>query len=309
MSGVIVIAEHFEGQLRDVSLELVTAARQLELGPVSVAVVGADPELAAAEGVDEVISISGSSAYSADVHRCVVSALIAERRPSVVLGGFTVRALSWAPSVAAKHGYGFASDVIALARDGESISARREFYGAKVEADVAFCGAETTLLLLRPAVWEPAALGGMPSVTSFEAPDPGGRERHIEYVPPPAGDVDITTANVILAIGRGVGEQENVRQFEELAEQLGVTLASSRPLVDAGWMAAERQVGQSGKTVKPKLYLALGISGAVQHVAGMKEAATVVAVNEDPEAAIFHVADYGAVVDMFELADELAGLA
>ena len=131
------------------------------------------------------------------------------------------------------------------------------------------------------------------------------RTEHVGFREAPAGDVDITKADFLLSIGRGVAEKDNIPRFEELARRLGATLSVSRPIVDAGWMPSARQVGQSGKTVKPRLYLALGISGAVQHLAGMRTAETIIAVNTDPEAPIFGVAHYGAVVDMFELADEL----
>jgi electron transfer flavoprotein alpha subunit len=120
--------------------------------------------------------------------------------------------------------------------------------------------------------------------------------------------VDITTADFLLSIGRGVGDKENLPQFEDLAGKMGAILSVSRPLVDQGWMPNSRQVGQSGKTVKPKIYLALGISGAVQHLAGMKTSGTIIAVNTDPEAAIFNVAHYGAVADLFEVAEELEKL-
>lgn len=307
MSGVLVIAEHLDGALREVSLELITAARELDAGPVAVAIIGADPAIGAAEGVEEIIAVSGPSAFSGELHRAAVGALIAERRPDIVLAGFTVSSMSWAPALAARAGYGFASDVVALSSNGGSPVARREFYGAKVRADLEFPDTETTLLLLRPTVWPATSPGGSPQVTPFDAGAPSGgeRERHIEYVAPTRGEVDITAAEVILAIGRGIGEQENVERFEELAKKLGATLAASRPLVDAGWVPGERQVGQSGKTVKPRVYVALGISGAVQHLAGMKGAATIVAVNEDPEAAIFNVAHYGSAIDLFDVADAL----
>jgi electron transfer flavoprotein alpha subunit len=121
-----------------------------------------------------------------------------------------------------------------------------------------------------------------------------------------AGDVDITKAEFLLSVGRGIEDKDALPQFEELAETMGATLSVSRPLVDAGWVPNARQVGQSGKTVKPKVYLALGISGAVQHLAGMQNADTIIAVNTDPEAPIFRVAHYGAVADLFDVADELA---
>src|SRR5439155_26347730 len=122
------------------------------------------------------------------------------------------------------------------------------------------------------------------------------------------GDVGITTADFLLSVGRGIGDKEAIPQFEQLAEKLGAVLSVSRPLVDAGWMPNARQVGQSGKTVKPKVYLALGISGAVQHLAGMKASETIIAVNTDPEAAIFNVAHFGAVADLFDVAAELEKL-
>jgi len=164
------------------------------------------------------------------------------------------------------------------------------------------------LLLLRPTVWPPAAAGGSPTVSEHALEAVQSRARHRELREAARGDVDITTADFLLSIGRGIGEQENIAMFEELAEKIGATLAVSRPIVDAGWMPNARQVGQSGKTVKPKVYLAFGISGAVQHLAGMKTSETIIAVNTDPEAAIFDVAHYGAVADLFDVAEELTKL-
>ena len=162
------------------------------------------------------------------------------------------------------------------------------------------------MLLLRAGTFDPAAPGGDAPVRELEVLlDGAARTEHAGYREVEAGDVDITKADFLLSIGRGVEEKDNIDRFSELAQRLGATLSVSRPLVDAGWMPAARQVGQSGKTVKPRVYLALGISGAVQHLAGMRTAETIIAVNTDPEAPIFGVAHYGAVVDMFELADEL----
>jgi electron transfer flavoprotein alpha subunit len=177
-----------------------------------------------------------------------------------------------------------------------------------VHAELEFPGKETVLLLLRAATWAPAEGSGSAAVTAFESPPAPSRARHREFVEAPAADVDITTADFLLSIGRGIGDQENIGLFEELAGKMGATLSVSRPLVDAGWMPASRQVGQSGKTVKPKLYLAFGISGAVQHLAGMKASQTIIAVNTDPEAAIFNVAHYGATCDVLEVAEELEKL-
>ena len=145
-------------------------------------------------------------------------------------------------------------------------------------------------------------------LSEFAATAGHSRARHLVFQEVAGGDRDITTADFLLSIGRGVGDRENIPQFEELAERMGAVLSVSRPIVDSGWVPNARQVGQSGKTVKPKVYLALGISGAVQHLAGMKTSATIIAVNTDPEAPIFNVAHYGAVAALFEVAEELEKL-
>jgi electron transfer flavoprotein alpha subunit len=131
------------------------------------------------------------------------------------------------------------------------------------------------------------------------------RSEHVEFREVETGDVDITKADFLLSVGRGIEDKDNLEQFEELAERMGAILSVSRPLVDAGWVSNARQVGQSGKTVKPKVYLAFGISGAVQHLAGMRNADTIIAVNSDPEAPIFNIAHYGVVADLFDIAGQL----
>src|SRR5438874_7073174 len=216
--------------------------------------------------------------------------------------------MGYAGAVAAKLGLGFASDVFAVSRDGDALVATRAFYGSKTHGELEFAAGKQVLLLLRPTAWPPAEGRGSASVTELTLEPVASRARHIEFREAAKGDVDITTADFLLSIGRGIGEQENIAMFEELAAKLGATLAVSRPIVDAGWMPNARQVGQSGKTVKPKVYLAFGISGAVQHLAGMKTSETIIAVNTDPEAAIFDVAHYGAVADLFDVAEELAKL-
>jgi electron transfer flavoprotein alpha subunit len=310
--SVVVVAEHIDGQIRDVTLELVTAATELG-GPVTVAVIAADPGPLAAQvnvpGVDEIVTVAaGGSEFENDVHQAAVEALIEARKPRVVLTGFTVNSMGYAPAVAAKLGLGFASDVFALRDESGELVATRAFYGAKVNGEVEFPGKETVLLMLRAATWQPAEGSGSATTSSFDVPGAASRARHLEFVEAPAADVDITTSDFLLSIGRGIGEKDNIPLFEELAERMGATLSVSRPIVDAGWMPAARQVGQSGKTVKPKVYLAFGISGAVQHLAGMKTSGTIIAVNTDPEAAIFNVAHYGAVADLFEVAEELEKL-
>jgi electron transfer flavoprotein alpha subunit len=310
--SVLVVAEHLQGQLRDITLELVTAACELE-GPVAVAVIAKDPaafdDVLGREGVDEIVHVAAEAdEFENDIYQAALEALIKDRRPDVVLLGFTVNAMGYGPAVAAKLGLGFASDVFALARENAGLVVQRAFYGSKVHAELEFPQKETVLLLLRPTTWAPAEGSGTPTTTEFAAPAVESRARHREFVEVARGDVDITTADFLLSVGRGIGEKENLPTFEELADKMGATLSVSRPIVDAGWMPNSRQVGQSGKTVKPKVYLALGISGAVQHLAGMKTSGTIIAVNTDPEAAIFNVAHYGAVADLFEVVEELERL-
>jgi electron transfer flavoprotein alpha subunit len=307
----LVVAEHVRGELRPVTLELISAAKSLG-GPVEVAVIAKDPSAFAdavnVEGVDEILAVAvEQDEFESDVYQQAVEQLIAERGPEVVLLGFTVSSMGYGPALAAKLGLGFASDVFAVRDDG-GLVAERSFYGAKVNGEVEFPGHDRVLLLVRPTAWPPAEAAGSAGVTDVSVSVTGSRARHKDWVEAQAGDVDITTAEFLLSVGRGIGDKENLDQFQELADAMGATLSSSRPLVDAGWMPSARQVGQSGKTVKPKVYLALGISGAVQHLAGMKTSGTIIAVNTDPEAAIFNVAHYGAVADLFEVAEELEKL-
>ncbi len=308
--SVLIVAEHLQGRVRDVTYELVTAARELG-GPVTVAVIADDPPAldVSREGVDEVVHVQVAPAeFENDVYQAALESVVAERQPEIVLLGFTVNSMGYGGAVAAKLGLGFASDVFGVAREGESVIATRAFYGSKVHAELEFPSGKPVLLLLRPTAWQPAPPGGSPAVSEHALEPVASRARHRALREAEKSDVDITTAEFLLSIGRGIGEQENIAMFEELAAKIGATLAVSRPIVDAGWMTNARQVGQSGKTVKPKVYLAFGISGAVQHLAGMKTSETIIAVNTDPEAAIFDVAHYGAVADLFDVAEELAKL-
>jgi electron transfer flavoprotein alpha subunit len=310
--SVLVVAEHLRGETRPITMELISAAKELG-GPITVAVIAADPsplvDAVTVAGVDEVITVSaGPEEFENDVYQTALEALIADREPKTVLLGFTVNSMGYGPAVAAKLGLGFASDVFSLSHDGGAVVAERAFYGSKVHAEIEFPAHEKVLLLLRPTAWSPAEGVGNPAISELSVSVDSSRARHKDFIEVAGGDVDITTADFLLSIGRGVGEKENVTQFEELADKMGATLSVSRPLVDQGWMPNSRQVGQSGKTVKPKVYLALGISGAVQHLAGMKTSGTIIAINSDPEAAIFNVAHYGAVADLFAVAEELEKL-
>jgi electron transfer flavoprotein alpha subunit len=314
MSGILVVAETRRGELRDVSLELVSAALEVKEsagGRLVVAVIGADAETfagdLAAEGVDEVLTVSAPAPqFEAHVWQRAVQALIEVEEPALVLLGHTIDSIGFAPAVAAHLQLGFASDVTGISW-ADGFRARRGAYGDKLVSELEFPGKACTLLTIRPGIFAVAAAGSGSAPARAVSVDLEGaaRTEHVEYLDVAAGDVDITKAEFLLSIGRGIEDKDNIPRFEQLAERFGATLSVSRPIVDAGWMPSARQVGQSGKTVKPRVYLALGISGAVQHLAGMRTADTIIAVNTDPEAPIFGVAHYGAVADLFEVADEL----
>lgn len=309
--SVLVVAEHQRGDVREVTRELVTAGSQLG-SPVTVALIGPDPasliEQVDVGGVDEIVTVSiAQEEFEPDVYREAVDAVIARVAPEIVLLPFSVNAMSYGPALAAERGLGFASDVFAVRRDAGGLVATRAFYGGRVLADLVFDQAQV-VLLLRPGTWPAAAGPANAVISACEASTGSSRVRHREFRDAPRGDVDIAAADLLLAIGRGVGEQEHVEPLARLAEKMGAVLCGSRPLVDAGWLPSERQVGQSGRTVKPKVYLALGVSGAVQHLAGMKSAGTIIAVNRDSEASIFNVAHYGAVADLFEVVEALEEL-
>jgi electron transfer flavoprotein alpha subunit len=328
--GVLVIAETRRGELREVSLELLSAALGVagDMGSdVAVAVIGGDASsfaaaLASAEGVSEVLTVAApGEGFEAEVWARALETLIDSEQPSLVLCGHTIDSMGFAPAVAARRGLGFASDVVDVRWTDGELRAHRGAYGDKLVAELSFPGKSCTLLTVRAGIF-PAAGGAGASSSGAGAGGAGAagvravdvaldgiaRTEHLGFEEVAGGDVDITKAEFLLSIGRGVEDKDNIPRFEQLAEKLGATLSSSRPLVDAGWMPSARQVGQSGKTVKPRVYLALGISGAVQHLAGMRNADTIIAVNTDPEAPIFNVAHYGAVADLFEVADELEAL-
>lgn len=312
--GVLVVAEARRGELREVSLELITAALSCAAaggGPVRVAALGNDagqfaPTLAE-RGVDEVLTVAvPCQHFEAHVWGRALEALIEAERPRLVLTGFTVDSMGFASAVAARKRLGFASDVFSIAWDGR-LRAQRGMYGDKLQAELEFPDKACSLLMVRPGAFAPASAGLELAPTRAVPLDlsDAARTQHIGFAGAATGDLDITDADFLVSIGRGVQDRDEIPRLEQLAERLGATLSASRPLVDAGWLPAARQVGQSGRTVKPRVYLALGISGAVQHLAGMRDAETIIAVNTDANAPIFGVAHYAAIADLFDVVAEL----
>ncbi|WP_411965192.1 electron transfer flavoprotein subunit alpha/FixB family protein [Haloferax sp. YSMS24] len=310
MSDVLAVAEHRRGELRDVSFELVTAGAELAGdGDLHLAIIGGDVDAFAEElsldGVDTIHTVAEGDEFNHDVYVQAVAALYEELGPDYVLMGNTVNGLDYAPAVAEGLGIPLVTDAIGLENDG-SLVVTREMYASKVESTVEV-DADHAAVTIRAAEWEPTEAAGEPAIEAFdfELDESRVRSRVTGFQEVGGGDVDITDADVLVSVGRGIEEEENLELVQNLADALGATLSSSRPIVDNGWLPKDRQVGQSGKVVTPKFYIAVGISGAVQHVAGMKGAENIVAINTDPDAPIFDIADYGIVGDLFDVVPEL----
>ncbi len=241
--------------------------------------------------------------FNAEAYQKVLSHLISERKPLLTLIGHTAFGIDLAPSLATELNVPLVTDCIDLDFEGEKPIVVRQVYGGKVNVKASLRTSDSYIVTLRPAtfeVQEAEPLGGEIIETPSPLKEDIPYKKFIEYFEPPAGEVDITAADVLVAVGRGIKDAENISIVGKLAEALGGALACSRPIVDKGWLPTDRQVGTSGKTVKPKLYIAVGISGAFQHVSGMKNSDLIIAINKDPKAPIFRAADYGVVEDLFK---------
>ena len=310
--SVLAVAEHRRGEVRDVSYELVTAGRRLADGlggELNLLVVGGDVDGFAEDlnrdGVDTVYTVDDGEEFNHGVHAAAIERLHADLEPTALVAPNSVDGLDYAPAVAQRLDVPLVTDVIDFEADDGGIEVTREQYGGKVETTYEV-DADQYAVTVRPAEWPQTEDRGDAAVKPFDV-DVGGESgttvNGFEEVG--GGDVDITEADVLVSIGRGIEEAENLPLVEELADTLGATLSSSRPIVDNEWLPKNRQVGQSGKVVTPDVYIAIGISGAVQHVAGMKGADTIVAINTDPNAPIYDIADYGIVDDLFDVVPAL----
>jgi len=313
MREIFVLAEHRQGQLRDITFEMLTKARELaektNAEPVAV-ILGKNVREHAknlAEHAKKVLLVEDAKLenFNSEAYQRVLSHMIKEHKPLLTIIGHTSYGVELAPRLAASLNIPLATDCIDLAFEGDTFTITRQMYGGKVNAKATLRKSESYMVTVRQAAFQaqkpPAPLNGQ----IIEVPSPLTEEittkRFLEYVLPPPGGVDITAAEVLVGIGRGIKDQSNIPMVEELAKALGGVLACSRPIVDKGWLPSDRQVGTSGKTVKPKLYIALGISGAFQHVLGMKNSDLIIAVNKDPKAPIFSFSDYGVVEDLFKV--------
>jgi electron transfer flavoprotein alpha subunit len=313
MAKILVLAEHRQGQLRDITFEMLTKAREIAektnagLTAVLLGKNVRDHAKTLAEYSQKVLLVEDDRLenFNSDVYQKVLVHLIREHKPILTIIGHTSYGVELAPRLAAAMKIPLATDCIDLAFEGDAFIVTRQMYGGKVNVRAVLRKSESYMVTLRQAAFQaqkpPVPMNGQIE----EIPSPLTEEittkRFIEYVLPPPGGVDITAAEVLVGIGRGIKDQSNIPLVEELAKSLGGVLACSRPIVDKGWLPSDRQVGTSGKTVKPKLYIALGISGAFQHVLGMKNSDLIIAVNKDPKAPIFSFSDYGVVEDLFKI--------
>ena len=312
MSDVLAVAEHRQGELRDISFELVTAAAELAGetgGDVHLAIISGDVDAYAdalnLEGVDTIHTVEYGEEFNHNVYVQALEQLADELDPQYVLAPNSVNGLDYTPVLAQHLGVPLVTDAVALdASDGLTVT--REFYKGKTQGGVAVDD-DRAVVTIREGEWDAPEAEGGAAVEAFDVDIDedaiGTTVTGFEEVG--AGDVDISEADVLVSIGRGIEEEENLELIEDLADALGATISASRPIVDNGWLPQDRQVGQSGKKVTPKVYLAIGISGAVQHVAGMKGAETIIAINDDPSAPIYDIADYGIVDDLFDVVPAL----
>lgn len=308
---IFVIAEQRDGALNRASWEAVVAAQQMG-APVTIVLPGADvaaaaAELAAADAAGVVaLQDAALAAYTPDGFVHALAALIRAESPTHVVAAHTYQARDFVPKLAARLDRALATDCTAVKPHESSLAFTRPMFQGKVSADVVLEGPAPHLATFQIGAFRADALkkGSAPAPVRTVAAgvDPAAIRQKPEAPFREAKQaVDLSQAERIVAVGRGIKEKDHIALARQLAEALGAEIAASRPICDAGWLPIERQIGSSGQTVAPRLYLALGISGAIQHVVGMKGSRTIVAVNKDAEAPIFEVADYGIVGDLFEV--------
>jgi len=317
MAGVLVYVESDGERVAPISFELLAAARELAPalgGDVEALVATADPAALAPElgAADTILEMSSPylAGYLPEAQQLALGAAISAREPAAVLVGYTSAGLDLAAGVATANSLPLVAYCVGLSAEGSDVIAESQLYGGKLMA---------TTRTSTPAVFSVVA-GSFPEANGHA----GGRAQRVALDPPARlaelrsrvlettgasqGTLDITKAERVVSVGRGIGGADNIELAEELAAAMGAELGASRPVVDSGWLPKERQVGKSGMTVKPKLYLAVGISGAPEHLEGMHDAGLVIAINTDANAPIFKVADYGTTCDLFDLLPAITAL-
>ena len=313
---ILVVAEHRQGKWNNASFETLAAAQQIAgatSSNVSAVVLGrgvsAFAEELAGKAVGEVLAVEHEllAEYTPDGYCIALKQVIEAAKPDLVLFPHTYQVRDFAPKLAAMLGKGMIGDCVGYRSEGGKLVFVRQMFQGKTVADVTFLGdgpwfASFQAGAFRADLVQAHASGKAPvNAASVQLTATQIRTKPLELFKEAKSAVDLTQAPLIVAIGRGIKAPENIPQAEAVARAMGAEIAASRPICDEGWLPMERQIGSSGQTVAPKLYLALGISGAIQHVVGMKGARTIVAINKDQNAPIFEIADYGVVGDIFEI--------
>ena len=315
--NILVVLEENNGAIHRMSLEAIVAAQEISSklkSKITVLAMGKNAEALALEAskyeLNEILKINSSSlnSYSSDGYAIAIEQIILENNFRYVFFGHTYQVRDYVPKISAKLMRPFLADNIKMSISDGSIEFTKQTFNAKLLADIQLSNSGLYLVSFQSASFSSDDL--KPGSSEIKKIDITIDETQIKntYDEPfqeSAGGVDLTSADIIVSVGRGIGEADNISIAKDLALALGGQLSSSRPVVDAGWLSPDHQVGSSGQSVSPKLYLALGISGAIQHVVGMKGSKNIVAINKDPEAPIFEIANYGIVGDIFEIVPKL----
>jgi len=313
---ILIIAEQRQGKWNNASFETLAAAQQIAKdtsGTVSAVVIGKGvsglADELAGKNVAEVLLVEHDllDAYTPDGYCVALKQVIESAKPDLVVSPHTYQVRDFVPKLAAMLGKGMIGDCVGYRSEAGKLVFVRQMFQGKTAADVTFQGSGPWFASFQSGAFRadlvtPHASGKAPvNKVAVELKPEQIRTRPLDLFKEAKSAVDLTQAPLIVAIGRGIKAPENIPQAEAVAKAMGAEIAASRPICDEGWLPMERQIGSSGQTVAPKLYLALGISGAIQHVVGMKGARTIVAINKDQNAPIFEIADYGIVGDIFEI--------
>ena len=304
MAGVLVFTEFKDGKLKKASREALSIGRKLAEGTGGDLVAFATDAASAADagryGAKKVY-VAAIGEYATESYTDAVAKVVAEAQPAILLFGGTSNGRDLAPRVAARVGAGVASDVDRMEWTGGKLRARRPVYSGKAFATVEVTGTPA-IATTRPNAYPPEETGGAAAEVVNVAVEAGtGRVKLLETKSSEAGEIALAEADIIVSGGRGLKEAANFSYIRDLSHALGAAVGASRAVVDAGWIDHQHQVGQTGRVVSPNLYIAAGVSGAIQHLAGMSSSKHIVAINKDPEAPIFRVADLGIVGDLFQI--------
>jgi electron transfer flavoprotein alpha subunit len=306
MANILVFVEQRNSEVRKASLQVLSEAKR-QGGAVSAVLPGSGIGDAAAGlgawGADKIYVADDPNLelYSSDGYAEVVLKAIEQAQPSAIFFSGTAMGRDLAPTVAARLGVGAIPDAVGLTLDGETFSVRRPVYSGKAVATVDTAGKTPQVIGLRPNIFAAEESSGAGEVIALDGLSLSIRAVVKELLEAAGGELDVAEADVVVSGGRGIKGPENFALIKSLADALGGAVGASRAAVDAGWIEHSHQVGQTGKVVSPSLYVAAGISGAIQHLAGMSSSKVIVAINKDPDAPIFKVADYGIVGDLFDV--------